>query len=155
IGINLMPSNIKEKVSNCNTINVSDHKDSNSSFNFSLNIYRQYIDKIIQKWNTFAEKNDLPSIRKLTDKRKEKLKKRLKEGFDIVEICKAIEEQPFLLGENPHQWHVTFDWLIENSTNFLKVIERSYQRKKKKINFDMSWAIRKQKELEEKHGKSN
>lgn len=42
------------------------------------------------------------------------------------EILAAIERQPFLRGEGEKRWKVTFDWLIENDTNFMKVLEYRY-----------------------------
>ena len=40
-----------------------------------------------------------------------------------------ISESDFLQGNNSN-WKITFDWLIENDTNILKVCEGQYDGKK-------------------------
>ena len=91
-------------------------------------------------WNTFCDKNPTFSkVKELSEKRRAFLKKRFeKESFrDFSKILTAIKEQPFLAGENDHKWKLNFDWLIENDTNYLKVLELRY---KDKISRDMKGA---------------
>lgn len=81
---------------------------------------------IIKKWNDFAELNGLAKIVKLTDKRTKKLQKRLTdENFNIDHILVRVSESDFLLGKTK-DWKVDFDFIIENETNFTKILEGKY-----------------------------
>ncbi len=80
-------------------------------------------------WNQFCSKFPaLSSIKELSDKRRDKLKVRFeKQSFkDFNSILTAFEQQRFLFGENERKWRASFDWLIENDTNYLKVLEKKY-----------------------------
>lgn len=91
---------------------------------------------VLQTWNSFCQKHPiLASIKEISEKRRQKLKKRFeRESFrDFGAILQAIEKQPFLMGENPRQWKVDFDWLIENDTNYLKVLEMRYAKKETRV----------------------
>ena len=93
-------------------------------------IYVDFEKEVHQSWNSFCKNHPiLAEIREISDKRRAKLKKRFeKESFrSLKAILEAIAEQPFLLGENSRKWKVSFDWLIENDTNYLKVLERKYK----------------------------
>ena len=64
----------------------------------------------------------------MTDSRKAKLRTRwaddtFSEGWP--RIIEKIRNSPFLLGD-PGPWKVTFDWLIANDKNFVKVLEGNY-----------------------------
>ena len=82
----------------------------------------------MDRWN----KNLLPKILKLTDTRINKIKARLKKDGDFekhFEICiEKIKQSSFLQGENNNSWKATFDWLIENESNYMKVIEDNYSK---------------------------
>ncbi len=41
------------------------------------------------------------------------------------EFCKRIKASPFLMGEGPNKWHITFNWILLKG-NILKVLEGSY-----------------------------
>lgn len=88
---------------------------------------------IKDEWNEVA-KNDLSKITVLSKTRKDKLKLRLKEyGKDlIIDAIKKIPKSKFLLGDNKQGWKCSFDWLIENDKNILKVYEGNYESKEKK-----------------------
>ena len=92
-----------------------------------------YYHGIENAWNKFAEKYNLNKIIGITKPRQAKLKMRSTEKtFDFGLILEAIEEQPFLIHGNPNSsdhgnWHVTFDWVIENKSNYIKILERSYK----------------------------
>lgn len=97
-----------------------------------VNIYVAFEKATLDCWNQICESYPvLSKIKELSDNRKQKLKKRFeKESFrDFNKILDCIKESPFLLGENDRQWKVTFDWLIENDTNYLKVLEGRYFKK--------------------------
>jgi hypothetical protein len=85
-------------------------------------------------WNEFAKKHSLSIIRALTPSRARKLSARLKEGMNFKEVLKAIPEQPFLLGFNKRNWEVSFDFIVENDKNYLKILERKYGNSKVDIN---------------------
>lgn len=93
---------------------------------------RLYVDfekSTLQDWNSFCDKFPvLSKIKEMTGKRRDKLKKRFeKESFrSFPIILNAIEDQSFLFGENNSKWRISFDWLIENDTNYIKVIEKKY-----------------------------
>lgn len=85
--------------------------------------------KIVDCFNEVAEKTvGISRVLKLTNKRKEKLKKRLDElGEDeFIRAFGCIKESDFLQGKNSNGWRVSFDWLIENDTNAVKVLEGKY-----------------------------
>lgn len=86
-------------------------------------------ESVLLKWNSFCERYPvLAKVVALTAKRSDQLKTRLKaEAFDFDLILKAIEEQPFLRGESERHWKVTFDWIIKNDTNYLKILEGQYK----------------------------
>lgn len=85
--------------------------------------------KVVDCFNEVAEKTvGISRVLKLTNKRKEKLKKRLDEiGEDeFIKAFDCIKESDFLQGKNNNGWRVSFDWLIENDTNAVKVLEGKY-----------------------------
>lgn len=85
--------------------------------------------KVVDCFNEVAEKTvGISRVIKLTNKRKEKLKKRLDElGEDeFIKVFDCIKESDFLQGKNSNGWRVSFDWLIENDTNAVKVLEGKY-----------------------------
>jgi hypothetical protein len=80
-------------------------------------------------WNSFCERFPmLPRVREISAKRRTKLKLRwqVKSFREFQVICDAIALQPFLTGRNKYNWRVSFDWLIDNDTNYLKVLEFKY-----------------------------
>lgn len=82
---------------------------------------------IVDAWNLLAERQGLPKMLKLTDKRAKSLKVRIDE-FDIPTIVKAvqsIEDSDFLLGRNDRGWKANFDWLLQPSS-LTKLIEGAY-----------------------------
>ena len=83
----------------------------------------------MDKWNTL-----LPTkVRDLTSSRREHLQARIKEknfteNFDL--ICQKISSSEFLMGKNERKWKATFDWIIKNDTNYIKILEDRYGNKK-------------------------
>ncbi|MFZ2602523.1 MAG: hypothetical protein WAX79_00780, partial [Candidatus Omnitrophota bacterium] len=94
-----------------------------------------FIDAVVKDWNVFCDKYpSLSKIKEITESRRKSLKQRYeKESFrDFSAILVAIEEQPFLLEGNPNakehkNWRISFDWLIANDINYIKVLERKYK----------------------------
>lgn len=78
-------------------------------------------------WSEFCP--SLPQVRELSKSRIVKIKSRLKEHPDLSwwkEVFRLIELSPFCRGENGTGWHATFDWIIQNSDNAIKVSEGKY-----------------------------
>ena len=80
----------------------------------------------------FKAKNKLlPDVLELTPDRQKKCRSRL--GKNPSRFCEQFEravlrcqEVPFLRGENPRNWKASFDWLIANDSNVVKVLEGRY-----------------------------
>lgn len=84
-------------------------------------------DPYFDLWNCFAAKYSRPAVKALNENRKKKLQARLRnKEFDFVKILSvaAVSTKALELG------FLTFDWLIENETNFLKVLEGNYLKDK-------------------------
>jgi len=84
------------------------------------------VESVLVEWNYLAKTYDLPEIKTITKSRREKLRLRIKEGLDLNEITSSLKNQPFLTGSNDRGWKISFDWLIINDTNWVKVTEHKY-----------------------------
>lgn len=74
----------------------------------------------------------LPKAVKLTDKRRNKIKCRLKEISDMEEWKKIFERcdnSDFCAGLTGGTWQASLDFIIENQTNYTKIIEGRYDNK--------------------------
>lgn len=82
------------------------------------------VNEFFNKWNSYAEKYKLHSLRKLTLERRRMISAIIESCSpeEIKDLFKAISEQPFLHGQ---RWF-TLDWL-SNETNLCKVLERQYK----------------------------
>lgn len=88
-------------------------------------------------WNAICV--SLPKVLKLNDKRRQKIKCRFEEFscepdefFQRLEdLFKRVEASDFLTGrtENRNSWTATFDWIFENGSNWVKVMEGNYDNK--------------------------
>lgn len=84
--------------------------------------------EIVSLWNT-RSKGKLPEVSKLSKDRITKTKLRLEEHPLINDWEKVIDKilaSPFLLGETG--WKCSFDFLIHNEKNWLKIMEGNYDR---------------------------
>lgn len=99
-------------------------KDGESKENKTVNTIS--CDEYLILWNEFAVKNKKPKLSFLSKDRKKKIALRLKEYKNLLEIFKFVliksEKSNFLLNGNFY----TFDWLMDNDTNILKVYEGKY-----------------------------
>ena len=90
---------------------------------------------IVRLWNDTCP--SLPKVQKLSDSRRNKIRQRLDEfGKDreawmatAETLFEEVEASDFLRGNNAHSWKATFDWLFENSNNWVKVLEGNYANK--------------------------
>lgn len=85
-------------------------------------------------WNTYAGRCGWPTVRKLTEARRDKLRSRLKEIGGLIEWEGALAraEASDLLhptGLDPPQWF-DFDFLIRNETNVIKLLEGRYDHRR-------------------------
>lgn len=86
---------------------------------------------IVDHWNS---KDNLIGVRKLNKTRNKKLNLRLKE-FSVDDFKLAIDkasDSKFCTGQTDNKWNITFDWLIKNNDNILKVLEGNYDDKEAK-----------------------
>ena len=75
-------------------------------------------------------------VASLSEKRREKVRARWNEMLKLgapLGICRTVfdkmQASAFLKGGNARGWKATFDWLFENSNNWLKVYEGQYDDK--------------------------
>lgn len=95
-------------------------------------IYRSKLD-LFNYWNdNISIYGKIPKVLSINDDRYKKYKKRIQEGLNFDLLIQAIKESQFIQGENDKGWCVSFDWIFENSTNWLKVTEGKYKDKKTK-----------------------
>lgn len=112
-----------------------DIQDNNS--NESLSIVDITSNEVCQIWNEICAPAGLQKVMKMTTKRQEKARCRLRDwqagGADarntFREICNAIAASSFCRGQNSHKWEATFDWIIDNDSNYVKVLEGKYNDK--------------------------
>lgn len=79
-------------------------------------------------WNLKAKGSGMPPALKLSEARLVKCRARLRECplEQWGEIFSRMAKIPFLNGDNPRGWHASFDWIIANSDNAIKVMEGKY-----------------------------
>lgn len=82
-------------------------------------------------WNHNLKRYGIPTIVSLSQARKNKIKTRLKKDRDFLEhfkICiQKIMSSEFLQGKSKKgNWKVSFDWVIENDKNYLKILEGNF-----------------------------
>lgn len=84
-------------------------------------------------WNKLASQTEVKKIAKLSNARKNKIKVRAEESKDFkkvfIECLRKINSSNFLRGFNNNKWIASFDWLVENDTNYLKILEGKYDDK--------------------------
>lgn len=91
--------------------------------------FSSYCDDLVSAWNVFAKENNLSQVVKATTDRKKKIKARQLDFKDFKEAFKVgllkANDSSFLLSSN----FFSFDWLIQNGTNLIKVLEDKYKDK--------------------------
>jgi predicted phage replisome organizer len=121
-------------VTECNVTETQENKNKKEELEEELEIDKDIktivpYKKIMDSYNSICK--SLPSIQKMTDSRKDKTKTRwaeLKTLEAFQELFTKTEATPFCKGDNKSRWKVTFDWLIENDRNYLKVLEGAYNK---------------------------
>ena len=87
---------------------------------------------IVERFNSICK--SLSKVVSITDKRKSKIKARwmeLKTIEAFEQLFTLTEQSDFLCGREK-EWKCTFDWLMMNDTNYIKVLEGNYANKKTK-----------------------
>jgi hypothetical protein len=84
-------------------------------------------DDLQEIWNT-ATTPPIPRCRELTPARRQKIAARLRERpvESWADVIARIEASPFCRGKNDRNWKASFDWLIDNADNAVKVLEGKY-----------------------------
>jgi hypothetical protein len=84
----------------------------------------------VNLWNS----KSLPKVQMLTPARTTSLLARMKEKPFVEryeELLDKIIDSPFLMGKKPSKtnpnWRASFDWVIKNSENYVKVLEDKYK----------------------------
>lgn len=84
----------------------------------------EFIEPYFDLWNLFAHSYRLSTMTEPSDTRVKKFATRIQEkSFDFIKILDAIRQSVNLRGSNKTGWKVTFDYIMENDTNYLKIIE--------------------------------
>ncbi len=87
---------------------------------------------IVAMWNSIC--TNLPQVKSISDKRKQKIKTRLSEfgaepkqwAAQVRELFERVQASSFLCGGNGNGWTASFDWIFENDSNWVKVMEGNY-----------------------------
>lgn len=87
-----------------------------------------FIDPYHDAWNIFASWYKLSKIETINDTRRKKFKTRVRdESFDFMRILDKIKSSNHLKGiDAKTNWRVTFDWILENDSNYLRILEGAY-----------------------------
>ena len=96
-------------------------------------------DWIKDAWNATAQRWKLASVMHMTPSRQAKIRERWAEWgkYDpdgaqafFEDVLESIAERPFYRGKNDRNWRVTFDYLIKNDSNALRLVEGKETEKK-------------------------
>jgi hypothetical protein len=83
-------------------------------------------EEIVKLFNSIC--TSLPKVKQLSEGRKKKIKARwndIKELNGFKQLFEKSQSSSFLTGVST-KWKATFDWLIENDSNYVKVLEGNY-----------------------------
>lgn len=102
--------------------------------------YKGFESKLHKYWNDFVGKHPvLGAVTVISDKRRTWLKNRFMKKHFRENVFKAIDEitnSRFLLGDNKRKWKVSFDFIIKNNNNYLKILEHVYGGSNEKTGID-------------------
>lgn len=103
-------------------------KDKNTVHDFLKTHKPDFIDPYVDYWNLFATEKGFAKVEAISDSRRKKFKVRIKEPtFNFCAILFKAGKSEFICTEG--NWF-TFDWVLENDKNYLKVLEGNYDNKK-------------------------
>ena len=130
--LNINNAKIQPKVINANingdNVNInSKNADISTQIKTNKNKTKQIKEKnniILNLWNEFAESNNFKKIISLTESRIKYLELRLSENeFDFEKILTAAKNSNWLMNKYPE---LNFDFLINNNSNYIKLLEGNY-----------------------------
>lgn len=84
---------------------------------------------VLSQWNKMAAVAGLPTCMKLSAERVRHVTARIAEPAfrnSVAKIMTLISESDFLAGNNDRGWRITFDWLVKNDGNYVKILEGRY-----------------------------
>ena len=110
--------------------------------------------RIVESWNALG----LGQIVRLSpeSKRGGNLRARVNEygAQKVLDAIEAIRDSDFLRGQNKDGWIITFDWFVK-PTNFVKVLERNYDRRAPQANRQSQSSMDDLRELHDLFGKED
>lgn len=87
----------------------------------------QYPEPYFTAYRLFSLKEGLSIPETLSESRKKKFKVRIKEPpFDFYKILEGIHNSKFCRGDNNRSWKIDWDWIFENDSNYIKIIENKF-----------------------------
>lgn len=89
----------------------------------------KFVEPYMNLWNILANEKGLSVVKKINETRRKKIKIRCNDiDFDFLAILDKVREaNDFLLLGN---WF-TFDWILENDSNYVTILEGKYDKVKK------------------------
>lgn len=108
------------------SVSIPKDKDSNESVGQPEQPAGPTPEHLLNLWNNLAD-NALPRVEALTEKRRTKCLARLREHPDKEfwdRVIQKLNVSDFLRGSTG--WRASFDWLITNDNNVVKIVEGSY-----------------------------
>jgi hypothetical protein len=86
-----------------------------------------FIEPYTDLWNLSAIGNQLATVKTISDSRVRKFKLRVKEpAFNFLKVLEEIKLSNYLRGKI-NGWKVDFDWVFENDSNYVSIIEGKYR----------------------------
>jgi hypothetical protein len=103
-------------------------------------------DYLMDLWNDFCITHpSMSKVVKMTNGRRKRIKTRLTSNSNFIDEIKTalslVDGQPFALGDSKGGWSIDFDWLIEDDTNYVKLLEGKYKNKKPTINDKLAKSV--------------
>lgn len=101
-------------------------KDIELNNNNNIKCLSEEIQEFFNLYNSITKR--LPKAEKLSETRKNKIKARLK-NIPLSEwkkVFEKMEASDFCCGMNDRKWQASFDWIIANDNNYVKVLECKY-----------------------------
>jgi hypothetical protein len=87
----------------------------------------KFIEPYCDLWNISVKPFGVSQVEVISDSRLKKFKTRIREpAFDFLKILSEIRISNYLQGKT-NGWKVDWDWIFENDSNYLKVIEGKYR----------------------------
>ncbi len=112
------------------TTDVTQSRVSKSRVKLDKSRYVLFEDLVIKLWNDFSLQHpSISKIEKISETRRKHLKNRFESSHfkeKLAQVIQDIPKYPFLMGKNKSGWRISFDWLIANDNNYVKILEKKY-----------------------------